>query len=160
MILKKYAWCLILFTAFLFSCSPNNDDILDVATELYSNPSITEMCDGTRGKKRLNGHRVIFVENRVNEYTSFYKDILLEHGIDEAIYNHFRSRLEETGLRHYYRSGDFAVFITGGMMGDIEGYLVTFNNVIPPMEGFRLTPYYYIRIEKKINERIYQIWGD
>ncbi len=158
---KKITLLSVLLIIFVLSCGGTDiDEMVKIASELYENPKITEMCDGTKSKKYINGNLVTYDINDTRQYTEYYKKVLIREGIDEKIYNHYKTRLSKSKARHYYRHHDFSVFITGGMMGDIEGYLVTHNNASVPSEGFRLTSYYYIRIEKKIKDNVYQIWGD
>jgi len=154
---------------FIFGCfysQLNEKEVLKLAEELHQHPSIKEIDDCTRSKKHLNGKR-IFLQEKENESASnktydkekYYKEILEEENISEEDFDYFREQLKKTKLRHYHKKENYSVFITGGMFGEIEGVLVIHNNDSIPKDGFRLSPYYYIMIQKKLGENWYKING-
>ena len=149
-----------------FSYSIKEGEAKILAEEFIEHPEITEMDDCTRAKKYVNDIRISMDKDTTDEKkrtylekTRYYKTVLSEQGIEEQDFNYFKNRLNETGLRHYYKKDNYSVFITGGAMGDIEGILVVQRNDSIPNEGFRLNEHCYIWIGKKIEENVYWISG-
>ena len=147
-----------------FSNAVKEMEAKKLAEEFFNHPEIREMDDGTRARKYINDIQIILntdtsKDTSYSESSRYYKEVLIEQGINEKDYEYFKKRLNDTGLRHYYKKDNFSIFVTGGILGDIEGILVVHNNESIPQEGFRLNEHYYIWIGSKIEDDVYLIGG-
>lgn len=143
--------------------------ILTLADELWDYQLVTEIDDCTKSKKYLNETRIYLTDSlgevdqiavESNNRLFWYKDVLNLHGIEKDAFDRFVQMLRETQLRHYYRRGNYSVFVTGGALGEIDGYIVVHNNAEIPINGFRLTDFYYVKPYSKVHDRIYVMYGD
>lgn len=149
-----------------FSSSIDEKEAKKLAKELFEYPEIKEIDDCTTFHKYINGIKIWVDRDKTKKgksellkKTRYYKEVLVQEGIAEKDFENFKERLEKTGLRHYYRKGNYSVFVTGGMLGDIEGILVVHNNDTIPQNGFRLNEHYYIWIGNEIEKDVYWISG-
>lgn len=152
---------LLAFCTLLFGCFSKQIDVVateELAKELYENTQISELDDCTRSQKRINGLN-IELEPTFEASTNFYKEILRQEGITEETFHYFKNRLKETGLRHYYKKEAFSLFVTGGMMGEIDGILVSHESGTQPGQSFRLNGHYFIVIGSKIKENVFYFTG-
>lgn len=149
-----------------FSSSVEEKEAKKLAEELFGYIKITEIDDCTRSQKYVNGIQVSMEIDTMkeNKYIylkkpKYFRAVLAEEGISEEDFEYFKRRLNKTGLRHYYKKGNFSVFVTRGMLGDIEGILVVHQNDTIPKDGFRLNEHYYISIGNEIEKDVYWIRG-
>lgn len=149
-----------------FSSSINEKEAKKLAKELFEHPEIKELDDCTTFHKYINGIKIRVDSDKVKKNngelrkkTRHYKEVLVQEGIAEKDFEKFKRKLERTGLRHYYRKANYSVFVTGGLLGDIEGILVVHKNDTIPSNGFRLNEHYYIWIGNEIEKDVYWISG-
>lgn len=149
-----------------FSSSVEEKEAKKLAEELFGHTEITEIDDCIRFQKYVNGIQVSMETDTMkeNKYSylkkpKYFREVLAKEGISEEDFEYFKRKLNETGLRHYYKKGNFSVFVTGGMLGDIEGILVVHENDTIPKDGFRLNEHYYISIGNEIEKDVYWIRG-
>lgn len=157
---------IVLFIGGCFSPSVEEKEAKKLAEELFRHPEITEIDDCTRSQKYVNGIQVSIEIDTIKddkypflEKPKYFKEVLAEEGISEEDFEYFKRRLNETGLRHYYKKGNYSVFVTWGMLGDIEGILVVHENDTIPKDGFRLNEHYLISIGNEIEKDVYRIRG-
>lgn len=163
---RKIIPLILLLIGGCFSSSVEEKEAKKLAEELFEHTDISEIDDCTRFQKYINGIPILIEKDTVRGDTSsylskpkYYKEVLAEEGISERDFEYFKRRLNETGLRHYYKKGNFSVFVTGGMLGDIEGILVVHRNDTIPQNGFRFNEHYYISIGNEIERDVYRIRG-
>ena len=148
----------------LISCKSDNyhATIIQLAEELANHSQFTEIDDCTKSKKKLNGQRIYLDPANAKSGEVDIEDVLAQANINRSDYQYYVNKLQELNLRYYHSAPPYAVFIQGGALGEIHGYLVTPTDDLSTdilENGFRLTPYYYIHPTKKIADRLYLFQG-
>ncbi len=106
----------------------NKSIAFELTQDFNEYQKIYEMDDATRCYKSLNEQPLSLAkfggssDSICNWNGSKLDEVLTKFRIDRAVYLDFRSRLEETKLRHYCRSDNLNIFVVDGWIDDVWGY--------------------------------------
>ena len=131
--------------------------------ELISLDNVIWKMDGIKhlNKYRLNHIQIREMENGILSTKSVVLDSLLkEFKINNAQFNLLEKSLKDVGVREYFKVDDFAVYITGGGVGNIFGYAVNHsaNSMIP--DKLNLQSRYNINLSRQVKDGIYKFSSD
>lgn len=133
--------------------------ILDKETRKQD--SLYQFTTFNKSKVEINYTRVCNPElSDCEDNEVVYSLVLKEYGIPLKVFNNFVRKMDDLELRTYYRYGDYSIWVKGGAMGHIYGYLINHNRSIKEIESFKLNNRYFIEAGEKLDENIFYFTGD
>lgn len=155
----KYFLFFALFILLNISCSNSNFDELKALNNLtLSQRNLVSFESLKKSQTRINGLSVCdeTIKKCRPEEVNFV-NVLQRENLSVDTFLIIQQEMQRQELTRFYRIGSASLWVNGGALGEITGYVVSDTDETP--KSFRLNEQYYIYVGKKVSKDVFWFTG-
>ncbi len=160
----RYTFMLMTLLALHSSCSNTIDyeDLLSLDRLVRLESQLHQFSNSSNAKKRINNVKVCYpAKASCQDQEKHYVQVLADFQIGQDAFEDILDKMEALQLRTYYKYNEYSLWVSGGAMGHLDGFLITNDGDLDEeMEPFELRKRYIITRGKRLYQNIYYFSGN